>query len=176
MRKRDRGFTLLEILVTLFVLALGVLGTAGLQAFALKLSQGAQLRSQAVVLGLDLLERMEAINPAAIAGNYEAAVLPAASPNDCRAAFCSPSELATYDLVQFKTRVEAQLPGATATVTFTPGAIVAYTVQINWVERIAKGATTTASAGGASNVDATGKTEAFSYTIRKQFFNRATVV
>ena len=65
-RARAAGFTLLEILITLFVMAIGLLGTASLQAFALKMSHAGQLRSQAVILGVDLMERIEANNPAAV--------------------------------------------------------------------------------------------------------------
>jgi type IV pilus assembly protein PilV len=174
--KRTRGFTLLEILVTLFVIALGVLGTAGLQAIAMKMSQGGQLRSQAVILGLDLLERIEANNPGAVAGSYAPVTLPTAYAKDCALAYCLPSELATYDLVQFKNRVEAQLPGAVVTVTSAGAGPITYTVQIEWEERIGKGSTTTVTTSGGTSVGATGKTEKFSYTVTKTYPNRSIVV
>ena len=63
------GFTLLEVLITMFVIAVALLGTAGLQAYAMKISQTGQLRTEAVILGLDLLERIEANNPGAVGGN-----------------------------------------------------------------------------------------------------------
>jgi type IV pilus assembly protein PilV len=174
--KRVAGFTLLEILVTLFVLAIGILGTASLQAFALKISQGGQLRSQAVILGLDLLERIEANNPAAIAGNYAPATLPTSFPKDCATSYCLPTELATYDLVQFKNRLEAQLPGASAAITFAGAGPFTYTIQINWEERIAKGARTQVDTGGSTTVGVSGKTERFSYTVSKMFPNRSIAV
>ncbi len=172
----SRGFTLLEILVTLFVIALGILGTAGLQAVAMKMSQGGHLRSQAVILGLDLLERIEANNPAAMAGSYSPPTLPTAYARDCAGAYCTPAELAIYDLVQFKTRVEAQLPGASVTVTSTGAGPVTYTVQIDWEERIGKSGTTTVTTTGTTSVGAAGKTEKFSYTVTKTYPNRSIVV
>lgn len=167
---------MLEILVTLFVIAIGVLGTASLQALALKMSQGGQLRSQAVILGLDLLERIEANNPGAIAGSYAPPSLPTSYSKDCATDYCLPSELATYDLVQFKNRMESQLPGASVTITFAGAGPFTYTVQINWEERITKASGTTVTTSGTTTVGASGKTETFSYTISKMFPNRSIVV
>lgn len=175
-RRRAAGFTLLEILVSLFIVAIGVLGVAGLQASALKVAKGGQLRSQAVILGLDLLERIEANNPAAIAGSYAPASLPTSFSKDCATNYCLPSELATYDLVQFKNRLEAQLPGASATISFAGAGPVTYTIQINWEERITKGSTTAVTTSGTTTVGASGKTETFSYTVTKMFPNRSIVV
>lgn len=174
--RRDAGFSMLEILVTLFVIAIGVLGTASLQTLALKMSKGGQFRSQAVILGLDLIERIEANNPSAIAGSYAPATLPTDYPKDCRTAYCLPSELATYDLVQFKNRMESQLPGASVTISFAGAGPFTYTIQINWEERIARPAGSTVVTSGTTSVGTSGKTETFSYTVTKSFTNRLIVV
>jgi type IV pilus assembly protein PilV len=173
---RDAGFTMLEILVTLFVIAIGVLGTATLQAFALKMSHGGQMRSQAVILGLDLLERIEANNPGMVAGSYAPASLPTSYAKDCTVDYCLANELATYDLVEFKNRLEAQLPAASATITLAGTGPYTYTIQINWEERISKGASTTVATGGTTTVGVSGKTESFSYTISKMYPNRSIVL
>ncbi len=167
---------MLEILVTLAVIAIGVLGTASLQALALKINQGGQLRSQAVILGLDLIERIEANNVAAIAGSYAPASLPTSAAKDCVASYCSPSELATYDLVQFKTRMEAQLPAATATIAVSGSGPFTYTIQINWQERIARASDTALETTGTTTVTGGGQIESFSYTVSKMFANRSLVV
>lgn len=170
------GFTMLEVLVTLFIIALAVLGTAGMQSLAVKTSLGGQLRTQAVILGQDILERIEANNPAAVAGTYAVSTLPTSAPTDCYAGFCSPADLATYDLVQFRSKLLAQLPGATATITVSGSGPFVYSVQINWVERIAKGSTTTVATSGTTTVTDAGKTETFSYTVSKTFYDRSVVV
>ena len=59
-RRREGGFSMVEVLVTLLIIALALLGTAGLQAYSMRLSQSSVLRSQAVFLVADLSERMEA--------------------------------------------------------------------------------------------------------------------
>jgi type IV pilus assembly protein PilV len=172
------GFTMLEVLVTLFVIAVALLGTAGLQSYALKVNQGGQMRTQAVVLGLDLLERIEANNEAAIAGAYAANPLPAAAPVDCFGSPCTPTNLATYDLVQFKTKLEQALPNGSATVAITgaaPGPWT-YTLQINWEERITQASGTAKTTTGLTTVGASGETERFSYTISRTVYNRSIVL
>lgn len=56
------GFTLIEVMVTVFVVAVGLLGVAGLQAYAKKSNFDAVQRTQAAALAQDLIERMRA-NP-----------------------------------------------------------------------------------------------------------------
>jgi type IV pilus assembly protein PilV len=172
--RRQSGFTLLEILVSLLLIAIGVLGTAGLQALSLKINQGGQLRSQAVVLGLDFIERVEANNIAAVAGKYAPATYPTASTKDCAAVSCTTDELATYDLVEFKVRLNQYLPGATITTTMTGTGPYVYTVVIQWVERISKGKGTTTTTGGTSTVGS--GVETFSYSISRTYQNRALII
>jgi type IV pilus assembly protein PilV len=162
------GFTLLEVLVTLFVIAMALLGTAGLQAYAMKFTQSGQMRTQAVILGSDLLERLEANNEAAILGAYVANPLPTVVTVDCDAAACTQANLAVYDLVQFGAKLAAELPSSTATVAVAGAGPWTYTLQINWVERIAKASTTTVSGGGS--------TENFSYTISRTIYDQAIII
>lgn len=49
-RKRQQGATMIEVLITLLVLAIGLLGVAALQAFTLQSNQTAYYRSQATNL------------------------------------------------------------------------------------------------------------------------------
>lgn len=58
MRRSSAGFTLIEALVALLVLAIGMLAVAGLQVFSLQSSQSSFQRSVAVVQANDLVERL----------------------------------------------------------------------------------------------------------------------
>jgi len=58
MLSNQSGFTLVEVLVALVILAIGLLGVAGLQNRSLSGNQGALYRSQAVLFANDIIERM----------------------------------------------------------------------------------------------------------------------
>lgn len=60
------GTTLLEVLVSLIVIALGLLGLASLQAVSLKSNSTAYYRSQATILAYDIADRMRANRTAAV--------------------------------------------------------------------------------------------------------------
>lgn len=53
-----RGFTLVEVMVTLFIIGIGALGVAGLQLAAMRSNQSAFLRSQATLAAYALVDRM----------------------------------------------------------------------------------------------------------------------
>lgn len=60
LRNRQAGFTLLEALLTLFVLTIGVLGVAGLQMQSIRSGGLALQRTAVVIKTQELIERMRA--------------------------------------------------------------------------------------------------------------------
>lgn len=68
--RRQRGATLLEVLVAVLVLAIGLLGVAALQASALRSNQSAFERSQAVIATYSMLDAMRSNANVARAGGY----------------------------------------------------------------------------------------------------------
>lgn len=76
--KSLRGFTLIEVLVTLVILMIGLLGIAGLIAQGQRNSFEAYQRQQALALANDMAERIKANRPgtdtASVATTYAAAV------------------------------------------------------------------------------------------------------
>jgi type IV pilus assembly protein PilV len=75
--RRARGFTLVEAMVALVVLAVGMLGIAGLYVTTLRSGGGAIFRMQAVNLAADLADRIRANRGANVA--YQGA----AANNNC---------------------------------------------------------------------------------------------
>lgn len=61
---RQSGVTLIEVLISLLVLGIGVLGAAALQLNALKYTDSASLNSQASFIAYDMMDRIRA-NPSA---------------------------------------------------------------------------------------------------------------
>lgn len=70
-RRKNEGFTLIEILITVIVLSIGLLGLAGLQISGLRANMSSETRSKASVLANDIAERMRA-NPLGVQNDNEA--------------------------------------------------------------------------------------------------------
>ena len=69
------GFTLIEVLVTLLILAIGLLGLAGLQTRMLATELEAYQRSHALVLVQDMVNRINANRAEARSGVYSGATV-----------------------------------------------------------------------------------------------------
>ena len=121
-----RGFTLVEVLVALFVLAVGIVGAGAVQLTAERTRQQASLRSEAAQLAASLAARMR-VNPAIAtlpdAGNpylsfsHDAAgSLPAAPARCFGDAACSPAALAQFDLHEMRQLLAMQFPHGRVTV------------------------------------------------------------
>ena len=134
---------MIEILITLVLVAIAILGTAGLQLNALRLNKGSQSRTQAIFLATDMVERMEANKAAAFAGNYVLLATSASSvaSTNCSTAICDSPTLATWDLSQWGQTISTLLPQASWAITqtqvgnattFTPAI---YQIVIQWQER-----------------------------------------
>jgi len=137
-RQTIRGFTLIEVLVTLVVLAIGLLGLAGLQASSLKHNNNAYQRTQATYLAYDILDRMRT-NPVGVeAGGYDDIdTLPLPAIPACvlgAGALCDPADLALNDAFEWATRLNATLPSGRGIVTATvPGSPNdPFTVTVMW--------------------------------------------
>jgi type IV pilus modification protein PilV len=113
---KQQGFSMIEIMVTIAIIATSLLGTAGLQAYAMRVNQGAQLRTQAVFLASDIVERIEANKIGATSGTGYTLDETGSAPaivNTCFSATCSASNLASYDLNQWSNSISTLLPQAT---------------------------------------------------------------
>lgn len=156
-----RGFTLIEVMVALVVLAVGLLGMASLMARSQKSNESAYLRSQATLLAYDFVERMKAnliepIDPnkkykilfvtdtssnasAANTGSYALSSLPACStPSGTVPA--SGASRASYDVSSWCATLRSSLPSvdtANTKVSFNTSKLATLgtatvTVKIQW--------------------------------------------
>jgi type IV pilus assembly protein PilV len=106
--RKQRGFSLIEALITLFVFAIGILTVAGLQLISKKANYDAAQRTTAGMLANDIAERMRANlsnNGAALAGylveDLGGGTLSAPAA-DCTAGECTRDEMAAWDLYEFE--------------------------------------------------------------------------
>ena len=103
------AYTLVEVLVTLLIIATALTALLGLQISALSAAQQSQFRSQAGFAAADMAERMRLNQPAVSTGAYLLEVT--GSVPDCQgAAACSPEEMAAFDLRQWQQWLSATLP------------------------------------------------------------------
>jgi type IV pilus assembly protein PilV len=106
---RQQGFTLLEVLVSLLVLSIGLIGLAGLQLTGVTNSRDAYFRTQAVMLSYDIADRMRANQNGVEAGDYDGSTGTAVS--NCRSTTgCSSSAMAGDDVALWRQSLAA-LPG-----------------------------------------------------------------
>lgn len=131
-QKRQRGITLIESLVALVVAVLGILGIVGVQMRTLTDTQAGVRRAQAIRLTEDLAERVQN-NPDAL-GNLAAYTLTPSSSNNCSSTPCAPSDIAAYDIKQWRDRVPEVLPGGQAIVFIPKGGLRQLGVLIGWRE------------------------------------------
>ncbi|MFZ7318563.1 type IV pilus modification protein PilV [Comamonas jiangduensis] len=122
----QRGVTLIESLVAIIIMALGILGILGMQMRTLNNTQTSLYRTQAIRLIEDLSERM-ATNPNALlnlsnyVSDWDDDV---AADKNCSSVTCTNSEIAAYDLEQWKTAVQDNLPTGQANIFLAPGETV----------------------------------------------------
>ena len=150
--KTQTGFSLIEILISLLVLSIGLLGLGGLQLSSLKSANNAHLRTVASLAVTDLADRMR-VNSLGVAKDFYAASL---GFSHCETPLtkvceannpCSAKELAVYDLYRVNCGVSVDenqtggvqfdLPEATLSVSCSvpPCATgVEHSIMISWNE------------------------------------------
>lgn len=128
----QRGISLIESLVAIVIMALGILGILGVQMRTLTDTQAGVRRAQAIRLIEDLGERIQN-NPDAI-NNLSAYTEKPTSSTNCAANACSPSALATFDILNWRATVASSLPGGDAIVFIPQNSNRQLGVLIGWSE------------------------------------------
>ncbi len=127
--KREHGFSMLEVLITMLIVSFGLLGIAGIIITSVKNNQSSNVRSQASLMVNDILDRMRANRTPAegpslpydlLISTPTATTAPPAGPN-----------IAASDLYSWRTALAATLPSGTGSIKMNP-ATKNVTVVVQW--------------------------------------------
>ena len=129
-RRTSGGFTLVEVLVTLVILSVGLLGIAALHTASLRNNLDSALRSQASALAADIADRMRANRNAALAPDlaYNLAL------GDATPTLVGTPTLAQRDLNAWRTLLAQVLPAGTGAVLVDPATDICL-ITVQWGER-----------------------------------------
>ncbi len=126
---RARGFTLIEVLVSLIILSIGLLGLGLLQASSLKSSFSANQRTVATNLAYQMIDMMRANRRLAFRyANINLGDAAAVSETGCNRLPVT-ADIVADDKAGWLCQLRRELPGGNADVALAAGIV---TVTINW--------------------------------------------
>ncbi|MCK5727747.1 MAG: type IV pilus modification protein PilV [Methylococcales bacterium] len=115
--KKNKGFTLIEILISMIVLAIGLLGLAGLQMTGLRNNLSSYHRTQATQLAYDMADRMRVNIANAKLGSNSIYVRKTPPSNAQKqtacltiSGTCTPIHMAEQDLFEWNEHIIQKLP------------------------------------------------------------------
>jgi len=121
--RQQQGVTLIEVLITMVVMAIGLLGFAALQTVSMKSNGTALYRSYATMAAYDIIDSMRVNRAAARAGNYDRDFGDAAP--------TSPTTIADQDVKSWLDALAENLPKGDGKIAVNGGAV---NVEIQWSE------------------------------------------
>jgi type IV pilus assembly protein PilV len=121
--KNQKGYSLLEVLITLMIMSYGLLGIAGIIINSLKNNQSSYSRSQAILLANDIIDRMRANKTTAESSSTPYNLALTASP--------SGNLIPLSDLTEWRESLAGTLPSGTGSVFFDSSSKKT-TVIIQW--------------------------------------------
>lgn len=138
---RLRGVTLIEVLVTMVIVAVGLLGLAGMQVRGLSIQKDAHGRAIATQLATDIADRMRS-NPVVFraptdANNFDQVYTSAAYAGagvNCQVAVCNSAQQALFDRDNWIRRVQTALPGGWVRLIQDPVDRTVWRVTVMWTE------------------------------------------
>jgi type IV pilus assembly protein PilV len=147
-RMGQRGVTLIEVLVSILVLSVGLLGMMGLQAAALRYEQGAWARtavSSSVADFSDGIRMLPTVLPATIESIRTYSTELAATEDaayfvpdvDCDLQVCTADQLAAFARTFWRRNIHNSFPAGVGFVqqTGVPGRSLAYALTVAWADK-----------------------------------------
>ncbi|MDO4905573.1 MAG: type IV pilus modification protein PilV [Lautropia sp.] len=112
---RQRGSSMIEVLVAVVLLSVGMLSMLWAQSKSMQYERSAELRGIALQLSAALSDRIRANSGAAASYAFTVAYdanrnIPAAGTN-CNTTVCTPEQMAAFDLSELRRSIRNSLPG-----------------------------------------------------------------
>lgn len=124
---KEKGFGLIEVLVSVVIVAIGLLGIAAMQAHSVRYNHSAQLRSTAITQASNMIDRMSANQQGVQEGQYNSI---SGTPSDPGCSTCSTAQIAQKDAHEWNTNNATLMPSGQGTVAAAGGS--RYTITIRW--------------------------------------------
>jgi type IV pilus assembly protein PilV len=169
-----RGFSLIEVMVALIIIAIGMLGIVKMQALALSTTQSSGVRSLVAIEAASLAASMHTNRDYWVAGPPPASFTVAVQTTGPGAVavsitdptnilsttqlcatttVCTPAQVAAYDVQQWATALGQVVPAALATISCNGTAVpLSCTIQITWQENVTSTNNATAAISSAASV------------------------
>lgn len=109
--RKQQGVGLIEVLISMLVLGIGVLGIISVQSRSVQFTQGAFYKSRASVLASDMMDRIRS-NPTQ-ASRYRIGLndsIPSFTSCDGPSANCSVAQLADFDVASWRNEIATTIP------------------------------------------------------------------
>jgi type IV pilus assembly protein PilV len=119
LKSRQRGFSLIEVLMAALIFSVGLIGLAGLMAMAMRSNHAAYQRTQVTFLAEGMADRMRANAVGVWRGSYNGKDYPVPGSTNCERAACTPLDLAMHDRQVWSSQLTAFLPDPAATINCT---------------------------------------------------------
>lgn len=122
-RPKQNGFTLAEVLTSVFLLALGIVGAAGMQLQALRTAQQSAFQTHALSLATEIADAMRmtlsapqshALVKPYLRIDFRAGKSTSGHAPACYVQVCTAEQLVAFNIDQWQRRIEAGLPEARA--------------------------------------------------------------
>jgi type IV pilus assembly protein PilV len=169
-----RGFSLIEVMVALIIIAIGMLGIVKMQALALSTTASSGVRSLVAIEAASLAASMHANRHYWVAGPPPASFTVAVQTTGPGAVsvnitdptnilnntqlcatttVCTAAQVAAYDVQQWASALGQVVPAALATISCNGAAVpLSCTIQITWQENVTSTNNATAAASSAAGV------------------------
>jgi len=135
--KQQTGITLIEILVTMIIMAIGFLGLASVQLMGTKNVTNSNYRTLATIYAYDMVERMRSNQKGVRDNSYDDVETATATDPGCGST-CDSAQMADLDAFEWKSLLEAPiidggLPSGSGTVEYDATDDV-YNIEVSWTE------------------------------------------